>query len=141
MTTGMAFCLALQRAHASLQLKLDDELGLHHGISFSDFILLDLLARADGGALMVAELVRPFGQPPSAVLRQIIKLEKIGLVIRGGEGRGRHAALRPPGQALVSVARETAGALCGAAVAAIGEVSLAPLSAALAALTRSPALV
>jgi MarR family transcriptional regulator, organic hydroperoxide resistance regulator len=41
MNTNLGFCLALHRAHASLQLKLDDELGLHHGISFNDFALLN----------------------------------------------------------------------------------------------------
>jgi hypothetical protein len=40
MNTNLALCLALQRAHASLRLKLDDELGVYHGIGFSDFVLL-----------------------------------------------------------------------------------------------------
>jgi hypothetical protein len=31
MNTNLGFCLALHRAHASLQLKPDDELGMHHG--------------------------------------------------------------------------------------------------------------
>lgn len=69
MNTNLNFCLALQRAHASLQLKLDDELGTYHGISFSDFVLLDLLAQTENGRVHIAELVRPLGQPQSAVLR------------------------------------------------------------------------
>ena len=48
MNTTLEFCLALHRANASLQLKLDDELGTFHGINFNDFALLSLLAQADG---------------------------------------------------------------------------------------------
>ena len=75
MNANLDFCLALHRAHASLQLKLDDELGTYHGISFSDFALLNLLAQADGGRVSISALVRPLGQPQSAVLRQLIVLE------------------------------------------------------------------
>ncbi len=101
MNTNLGFCLALHRAHASLQLKLNDELGLHHGISFNDFALLNLLAQADGGRVSIPELVRPMGQPQSAVLRQLILLEKIGLVMREGANGDRQAVLRPAGRALV----------------------------------------
>ncbi|MEO8656023.1 MAG: MarR family transcriptional regulator, partial [Ramlibacter sp.] len=62
MNTNLGFCLALHCAHASLQLKLDDELGIHHGISFNDFALLNLLADADGGRVSFSELVHPLGQ-------------------------------------------------------------------------------
>lgn len=44
---SLFLCLALQRAYASVQLKLDDELGTHHGISFNDFAL-----RLSGRALL-----------------------------------------------------------------------------------------
>ncbi len=70
MKTNLGFCLALHRAHASLQRQLDDELGLHHGISFNDFALLNLLAQTDGGRVGTAELARAMGQAQSAVLRQ-----------------------------------------------------------------------
>ncbi|WP_084181738.1 MarR family transcriptional regulator [Polaromonas glacialis] len=112
MNTNLGFCLALHRANASLQLKLDDELGIYHGISFNDFALLNLLARADGGRVSIPELVRPLGQPQSAVLRQLILLEKIGLVVREGANGFRQAVLRPAGRALVNAARETADSIC-----------------------------
>ncbi|WP_323034346.1 hypothetical protein [Pararhodobacter sp.] len=48
MNTNLGFCLVLHHAHASLQLKLDDELGIHHAISFSDLALLNFLAQGDG---------------------------------------------------------------------------------------------
>ena len=53
MNPNLGFCLALHRAHASLQLKLDDELGVHHGISFNDFALQNLLAQAVGGRVNI----------------------------------------------------------------------------------------
>lgn len=80
MNTGLDFCLALHRAHAIMQLKLDDDLGTYHGISFGDFALLNCLAQADSARLSISTLALPLGQPQSAVLRQLIALEKIGLV-------------------------------------------------------------
>ena len=137
MNTNLGFCLALHRAHASLQLKLDDELGIHHGISFNDFALLNLLAQADGGRVSIPELVRPMGQPQSAVLRQLILLEKIGLVVREGANGDRQAVLRPAGSALVHVARATADSICTEAVASIAPAVLTTVSAALVTLART----
>jgi hypothetical protein len=140
MNTDIDFCLALHRAHSSLQLKLDDELGIHHGISFSDFALLNLLAQADGGRVNIPELVRPMGQPQSAVLRQLIVLEKIGLVVRDGANGLRQVVLRPVGRALVNAARETADSICTEAVESIDSAVVATVSAALETLARTPTL-
>ena len=140
MNMNLNFCLALHRAHASLQLKLDDELGIHHGISFSDFALLNLLAQADGGRLSIAELGRPMGQPQSAVLRQLILLEKIGLVMRDGANGVRQAVLRPVGRALVSAARDTADSICTEAVESIDPAAVEMVSAALETLVCAPTL-
>jgi DNA-binding MarR family transcriptional regulator len=136
MNTNLSFCLALHRAHARLQCELDDALGLYHGISFNDFALLDLLALANG-RVRIAELVRPMGQPPSVVLRQLILLEKVGLVVREGGTEDRQAVLRPAGRALVNVARETADSICTEAVASIAPEVLATVSAALVTLART----
>ncbi len=140
MNTNLGFCLALHRAHASLQLKFDDELGIHHGISFNDFALLNLLAQADGGRVSIPELVRPLGQPQSSVLRQLIVLEKIGLVVREGANGFRQAVLRPAGRALVNAARETAEGICTDAVESIDSAVVATVSAALVTLARAPTL-
>ena len=140
MNPNLGFCLALHRAHASLQLKLDDEIGLHHGISFNDFALLNLLEEADGGRVNIAELVRPLGQPQSAVLRQLILLEKIGLVVREGANGFRQAALRPAGRALVNAARETAAGICTEAVESIAPAAVETVCAALVTLARTPNL-
>ena len=138
MKKNLDFCLALHRAHASLQRKLDDELGLYHGISFNDFALLNLLAQADGGRVSIPELVRPTGQPQSAVLRQLILLEKIGLVVREGANGDRQAVLRPAGRALVNTARETADSICTDVVASIAPAVLATAFEALVTLARTP---
>lgn len=140
MNTNLDFCLALHRAHASLQLKLDDELGTYHGISYSDFALLNLLAQADGGRVSIPELVRPLGQPQSAVLRQLIVLEKIGLVVRDGANGFRQAVLRPAGRALVNAARETVDSICTEAVESIAPAVVATVSAALVTLARTQTL-
>ena len=140
MNANLDFCLALHRANASLQLKLDDELGTYHGISFNDFALLNLLAQADGGRVSIPELVRPLGQPQSAVLRQLIVLEKIGLVVRDGANGRRQAVLRPAGRALVNAARETADSICTEAVESIAPAVVATASAAMETLARTPTL-
>jgi DNA-binding IclR family transcriptional regulator len=140
MNTNLGFCLALHRAHASLQLKLDDELGLHHGISFNDFALLNLLAQADGGRVSIPELVRPIGQRQSAVLRQLIVLEKIGIVVRDGANGLRQAVLRPAGRALVNAARETADGICTDAVESIAPAVVETVSSAMVTLARTPTL-
>jgi DNA-binding MarR family transcriptional regulator len=140
MNTNLDFCLALHRAHASLQLKLDNELGTYHGIHFNDFALLNFLAQGDGGRVSIPELVRPLGLPQSAVLRQLIVLEKIGLVVREGANGDRQAVLRPAGRALVNAARETADSICTEAVESIAPAVVATVSAALETLARTPTL-
>ena len=140
MSTHLDLCLALHRAHASLQLKLDHELGLHHGIGFHDFALLNLLAQADTERVGIPELVRPLGQSPSSVLRQLILLEKIGLVVRQGTKEDRQAALRPAGHALVNAARETAGGICTEAVGSTTPAELAAVVEVMASLATTPSL-
>lgn len=141
MNTNLILCLALQRAHASLRLKLDDELGIYHGISFSDFVLLDLLAQTENGRVRIVELVRPLGVPQSAVLRQLIVLEKIGLVVRDGTNDERYALLRPAGRVLINAARETANSICTRAVTSITPDKVELVSTALVTLACAPALV
>ncbi|MGM3277059.1 MarR family winged helix-turn-helix transcriptional regulator [Ralstonia sp. 24A2] len=130
-TAGFAFCMAVQRAHASLRLKLDDKLGTHYGIDFADFVLLDwLLSNADGHASLV-ECVQPLGLPRPAVLKRALALEKIGLVERQSAQEGRRIAIRPAGKTLVHNARETIGWLSGQALMAVEPASSASAEAAL----------
>lgn len=140
MNTNLDFCLALHRANASLQLKFDNELGIYHGISFNDFALLNLLAQTDGDRVRISELVRPLGQPQSSVLRQLILLEKIGLVVREGANEDRQAVLRPAGRALMNAARETADSICTEAVESIAPAAVEMVFAALDTLAHTPKL-
>jgi len=61
--------------------RLDDELGLHHGLSWSDLVLLDSLHEA-GGRLSAREAAATTGRSPAGLLRQVLPMEKIGLVQR-----------------------------------------------------------
>ncbi|MFN2992490.1 MarR family transcriptional regulator [Serratia plymuthica] len=80
-------------------------------ISFSDFTLLNVIARSDGDRVNISVLGEQIGKPQSAVVRQLIVLEKIGLVARDSTNGLRQVVLRAPGRVLVNVARETAASV------------------------------
>ena len=129
---ALALCLQVQAAHARLRRKLDDELGTLHGLAFDDFVLLRELSQAEGG-LTAAQLERPLGVQRSHVVRQVIALEKTGLVERTPDAQGRRTVrLRSPGRGLLAEATETAAALCARALHGQGDT--------VAALATSPAL-
>jgi DNA-binding MarR family transcriptional regulator len=120
--TALGFCLALGRAHASLGLRLGDDLGAFHGLDFSDFTLL---LRAEGAGMPrvplvpLVDLARTLGLPMSALMRRMVLLEKTGLAERvpgpAADPR-RHAALRPGGRQLAQTALLTVEAHCKAFV-------------------------
>jgi len=134
--------MAIQHAHASFRLKFDDELGRRHGIDFSDFVLLDRLARTEGGRASLQECVRPLGLQRSAILKRLLALEKIGLVERSSVGGDRRIVLRPAGRALVNTARETVSCVSEEVIADIGIApsSAASMQASLITLADAPAL-
>lgn len=136
-TRALDFCMQVSLGHASLQLKLDDALGTWHGMGLDDFRLLRQLAQAPDGRLPLAELVRPLGLRPSAVMRQLVPMEKTGRIQREP---GRQVLLRPAGRAQLAEATETAAAICEAALPALGSPSLSAAQDLLARLCRSPAL-
>ncbi|MDM0111354.1 AsnC family transcriptional regulator [Variovorax sp. J22R133] len=118
------FCLNISRAHASLNLKLDEELGTFHGLSFGDFGLLRMLSRAENGRMATTDLMRPLGVQLSAVTRRLILLEKVGLITREA-GNSRYVAIRAAGRSLLNSALVTAGAVCDDAVRALGPSPIA----------------
>ena len=87
LSTSTDFCLRLARAEAVLVRRFDNALGSHHGISFSDFQLLNHLARAPGGRLRRVDLAERVGLTASGVTRTLLPLEKIGLITRQSDPR------------------------------------------------------
>ncbi|NEX64851.1 MarR family transcriptional regulator [Noviherbaspirillum galbum] len=111
-TSPLRICLDRHHRQAALSFKLDDELGILHGISWADFVLLDALDAAEG-ALSTADLAKKLSVPRSRLLLQLMPLEKIGLIARrlGADGV-RCVCLRPNGQRKICEAQETAAKLC-----------------------------
>ena len=129
-------CLNIGRAHASLNLKLQEHLGAFHGLNYEDFTLLHRLLSAEGGRMPAAELARSLGLPVSALIRKMVLLEKSRLAERtaGANGDGRHAALRPGGRKLMQAAVTTAEAICADAVKSLAPEGLSQINVALLAL-------
>lgn len=136
-TAALDFCEQLLLAHNALVRKLDDELGTLHGIALQDFLLLRLLAHSPQGRAPVTALMRPLGKQASAVTRQLLPLEKTGLVQRAAD---RSAALRSAGRALVHEATATAGLVCAAALRPQGAAAWGVAHPVLQSLAASPAL-
>src|SRR5215475_15550754 len=113
LTTGpsLDFCLRLAKAHAALVRRFDRRLGMFHGLSFGDFILLLNLSRAPGGKLRRIDLAEKLGLSASAVTRSLIPLERIGLVTRQRDlrdARVGYAALTKAGQRVLQESTSSA---------------------------------
>lgn len=96
-------CLRMARANAALLRRFDNSLGGHHGISFSDFQILNHLSRAPGGRLRRVDLAERLGLTASGITRSLLPLEKIGLVTREADPRDARvgfAVITPAGQEL-----------------------------------------
>lgn len=134
---ALGFCLGIGRAHARLSLRLEEDLGAFHGLSFGDFTLLHGLWRADHGRMPMSDLARLLGLPMSALMRKMVVLEKTGLAERvsapGGDGP-RHAAIRTGGRKLMQDAIVTVEALCSKAVQALDPERLQEVNTAMLAL-------
>ena len=136
---ALDLCLTIGRAHASLNLKLQENLGAFHGLDYEDFRLLHLLL-ADGGRMPMVELSRALGLPMSALLRKMVLLEKTGLAERtAGANEDNHhdhrlAAIRAGGRKLMQAAVTTVEVICADAVKSLDSESLPQIHAALLAL-------
>lgn len=105
---------SLARAHASLQRLLDERLGMWHGLSQADFLLLDVLADAPQGRMPTLRLSQALQLAPSTLIRQLLPLHKTGLLAREDGA----VQLRPAGRRLHAEAAQTVGAACGQASSA-----------------------
>lgn len=91
--------------------RLDDELGLHHGLSWNDLLLLDSLHEG-GGRRSVREAAALTGRSPAGLLRQVLPLEKIGLMQRERDATSSsELVLTAAGARRLREARDTACAL------------------------------
>ena len=90
-TNALDDCLRVSLAHASLTLKLDDVLGLFHGLSLGEFILLRLLSQAEGGRFVYVRVAKGFDwQKQPAIVKAKSEAERA----LGANGR---VLLRPSG--------------------------------------------
>lgn len=100
-----------ERRRAAIAFALDEELGIHHGLSSSDFVLLHSLD--DSAPMAEAALARMLGELRSRLLMRIRPLEKIGVVTRSVDASGgRSVALSAGGRRLLVEARGTAAEVC-----------------------------
>ena len=107
--------LSLARSHARQQQRLEEHLGMWHGIGQADFLLLDALAQAPHGRLATLALAKLLHCPPSALVRQLLPLEKTGLLARETGA----VQVRAAGRQLHAEASQTVGAVCGKAWSAL----------------------
>lgn len=116
---ALDFCIRLARAYAVLTRRLDNKLSSVHGLSFSDFMVLYSLDRADGQRLRRIDLAERMGMTASGVTRMLLPLEKIGLVSRQADPRDARvgfAILSPAGASLLGHALKSAEAICQEAI-------------------------
>ena len=101
------------RRLAQATLALDEALGTHHGIGWSDLLLLDLL-QTEGHPVATTHAAARQGLTPARLLLQILPMEKLGLVQRARSPDGaRSLALAPAGKRVLKEARYTAEAVLG----------------------------
>lgn len=127
-STSLELCFRLTRAYAVLTRRLDNKLSSVHGLSFSDFMVLHSLSRAEGARLRRIDLAERMGLTASGVTRTLLPLEKIGLVGRESDPRDArvgYATLTPAGQELHGYALTSAEAICREATQAVSDEQLA----------------
>lgn len=110
--SSLDFCLRLNRAYAVLTRRLDVALSSLHGLSFSDFMILYYLERAPESRLRRIDLAERLGVSASAVTRNLLPLEKLGLVGRLQDPRDARvgfAVLTDSGAELLGYARISVG--------------------------------
>lgn len=111
---ALHFGATLHRAQSVLQQRLDERLGDWHGLSLDGYRLLQALEAPPG--LTLPALARALLQPAAATLRQVLPMEKTGLLERA-DGMVR---LRPAGRQLQAEAQRTTQAVYEQAVRALG---------------------
>jgi DNA-binding MarR family transcriptional regulator len=111
--------LRQERRFAAMSFSLDEELGTHHGISSSDFVLLRALHEA--GATEESDLAKVLSMRRSQLLMRVRPLQKLGIVQRLRDAQRCVVSITSSGSRLVCEASETAAALCAHWAAAIDQ--------------------
>jgi len=116
--------LAIRRAVALWESRVDAELGAVHGLGLSDFAALHHLATAPGNRLRRVDLAQKLALTPSGVTRLLGPLERRGIVTRedgGHDARATYAVLTRSGRTLVKDATATASALAENILRSLGD--------------------
>lgn len=103
--------LALLRAQADLVRKADAKIGMHHGLSASELLLLHAVDAAPERRARPSELAEALHLSASGVTRALLPLEKRKIVQRDpdpADGRASLVRLTGPGKALLDDALATA---------------------------------
>ncbi|MER6579752.1 MarR family transcriptional regulator [Nonomuraea sp. NPDC001023] len=126
----------LAALHAKIEDKLEKALQKAHGLSVSEYTVLDVLARQDGWHMRMQQLARAVVLSQSATTRLVTRLEKRGLLKRylcEDDRRGIYSEVTPDGRDLLTTAGPTHDTVLKEVLAEAAEQpELAPLAAVIA---------
>ena len=111
---SLEFFMQLAKINAYMTRRFDGKLGVHHGVGFTDFIILAYLNYAPDGRVRRVDLVEELGLTASGITRLLLPMEKIGLVKRQTDPRDArvsYVTLAPGGRRLFKDALDTAETL------------------------------
>jgi DNA-binding MarR family transcriptional regulator len=125
----------LAALHAKIEDRLEKALQKEHGLSVSEYTVLDVLGRQDGWHMRMQQLARAVVLSQSATTRLVTRLENRGLLRRylcEDDRRGIYSEVTPAGRELLAQASPTHDAVLKEVLAEAAEQpELAPLVAVL----------
>ncbi|UBU14613.1 MarR family winged helix-turn-helix transcriptional regulator [Nonomuraea gerenzanensis] len=125
----------LAALHAKIEDRLEKCLQKEHGLSVSEYTVLDVLARQDGWHMRMQQLARAVVLSQSATTRLVARLESRDLLRRylcEDDRRGIYSEVTPAGRELLERAQPTHDTVLKEVLAeAAQEPELAPLAAVL----------
>jgi DNA-binding MarR family transcriptional regulator len=128
--------------HARIEARLERVLGAEHGLSVSEYGVLELLSRQDEHHLRMNQLATAMALSQSATTRLVNRMEDRALLARylcPTDRRGIYSEVTPAGFALLARARPTHNAMLGAELeAAAANPEMAHLVAAVRSVERAP---
>ncbi|MEU8109461.1 MarR family transcriptional regulator [Nonomuraea muscovyensis] len=126
----------LAALHARIEDRLEKALQKEHGLSVSEYTVLDVLGRQDGWHMRMQQLSRAVVLSQSATTRLVTRLENRDLLRRylcEDDRRGIYSEVTPDGRALLAQAGPTHDAVLKEVLAEAAELpELAPLAAVIA---------